>query len=159
MLGGDLLALPVHAGGLAVVDLHAIHADVALAGAGVAGVDAGQGDEAAAVVGPALEDGEVVEVEVVAEDDFLAGGVFGADGFGEGAGECAELGQHLELVEEALGGGFMLRRPLMRSAISSRWLTPRDMAMRRSQPNWLMRTLWPGWPLMFSKSRAGPPGA
>jgi hypothetical protein len=77
VLGGDLLALPVHAGGLAVVDLHAVHADVALAGARVAGDDAGQGDEAAAVVGPALEDGELVEVEVVAEDDFFAGGVFG----------------------------------------------------------------------------------
>ena len=30
MFRGDLLALPVHAGGLAVVDLHAVHADVAL---------------------------------------------------------------------------------------------------------------------------------
>jgi hypothetical protein len=34
VLGGVLLALPVHAGGLAVVDLHAVHADVALAGFG-----------------------------------------------------------------------------------------------------------------------------
>ena len=66
VLGGYFLALPVHAGGLAVVDLHAVHADVAPAGAGVSGVDAGQGDEAAAVVGPALEDGEGVEVEVFA---------------------------------------------------------------------------------------------
>ena len=31
VLGGYLLPLPVHAGGLAVVDLHAVHADVALA--------------------------------------------------------------------------------------------------------------------------------
>ena len=31
VFGGVLLALPVHAGGLAVVDLHAVHADVALA--------------------------------------------------------------------------------------------------------------------------------
>ncbi len=46
----------------------------------------------------------MVEVEVVAEDHFLAGGVFGADGFGEGAGERAELGQHFELVEKAFGG-------------------------------------------------------
>ncbi len=104
VLGGDFLPLPVHAGGLAVVDLHAVHADVALAGARVAGVDAGQGDEAAAVVGPALEDGKVVEVEVVAANDFLAGGVFGADGFGKGAGERAQLRQHFELVEEAFGG-------------------------------------------------------
>jgi hypothetical protein len=31
VLSGDLLPLPVHAGGLAVVDLHAVHADIALA--------------------------------------------------------------------------------------------------------------------------------
>ena len=37
VFGGDLLALPVHAGGLAVVDLHPVHADVALARFGVAG--------------------------------------------------------------------------------------------------------------------------
>ena len=72
MLGGYLLPLPVHAGGLAVVDLHAIHSDVALARARVAGDDAGQGDEAAAVVRPALEDREIVEVEVLAPDHFLA---------------------------------------------------------------------------------------
>ena len=65
MLGGDLLPLPVHAGGLAVVDLHAIHADVALAGARVARVHAGQRDEAAAVVRPALENREKIEIEVV----------------------------------------------------------------------------------------------
>ena len=58
-----LLALPVHAGGLAVVDLHAVHAHVALAGSGIAGDDAGQGDEAAAVLGPGCEDGELVEVD------------------------------------------------------------------------------------------------
>jgi hypothetical protein len=63
----------VHAGGLAVVDLHAIHADVALAGARIARVHAGQRDEAAAVVRPALEDGKVVEVEVVARMTSLQG--------------------------------------------------------------------------------------
>ena len=103
VLGGNFLALPVHAGGLAVVDLHAIHADVALAGARVARVHAGQRDEASAVVRPALEDREKVEVEVVAANDFFAGGVFGADGFGKCAGERAELRQHLQLVEEASG--------------------------------------------------------
>ena len=77
VLGGDLLALPVHAGGLAVVDLHAVHADVALAGFGIAGDDAGEGDEGAAVLGPGGEDGEFGEVDVRAfEDDLLAGGVF-----------------------------------------------------------------------------------
>ena len=66
MLGGFLLALPVHAGGLAVVDLHAVHADVALAGWRIAGDDAGQRDEAAAVLGPGLEDGEIEDADVFA---------------------------------------------------------------------------------------------
>ena len=83
MLRGHLLALPVHAGGLAVVDLHAVHADVALAGAGVAGVDAGQGDKSPAIVRPALQDRKRVEVEAVAENDFLAAGVFGIHCFRE----------------------------------------------------------------------------
>ncbi len=83
VLGGNFLPLPVHAGRLAVVDLHAIHADVALACARVARVDAGQRDEAAAVMRPALENGKRVEVEVVFENDFLAGRVLGADGLGK----------------------------------------------------------------------------
>ena len=99
MLCGYLLALPVHAGGLAVVDLHPIHSDIALAGARVAGDDAGQCDEAASVEGPALEDWEIVEIEVLATNHFLARRFFGADGFGECAGERAQLRQHLELVE------------------------------------------------------------
>ena len=94
MLGGYLLALPVHAGGLAVVDLHAVHAEVALAGFGVARGDAGEGDEAAAVLRPGLEDGEFQDVDfVAAQDDFFAGGFFGVDGFGE---EAADFGEHGE---------------------------------------------------------------
>ena len=38
----DLVHLPVHAGGAVVVDLHAIHAEIALAGVGVARVDVRQ---------------------------------------------------------------------------------------------------------------------
>lgn len=108
--GGDFLKLPVHAGGLGVVNLDAIHADVAVASVGILGDDAGEGDEAAAVVGPAFEDGQVEERRsccvlrvaccglgdhrsirpvggaggggVVAVDDVLARA--GADGFGFG---------------------------------------------------------------------------
>jgi len=43
MFRGDLLALPVHAGGLAVVDLHTVHAYVALAGLWITRDDAGEG--------------------------------------------------------------------------------------------------------------------
>ena len=56
MARADLLQLPVHAGGAVVVNLDAIHADVALAGVGVFGDDAGQRDEAAAVERPAFLD-------------------------------------------------------------------------------------------------------
>ena len=106
LLGGYLLALPVHAGGFGVVDLHAVHAYVALAGFGVAGDDAGEGDEAASVLRPGLEDGELEEVDVCAAmDDLLAGGVFGGDDFGEEAAYLGERGKQLELVHEA-GWGF-----------------------------------------------------
>ena len=59
MARADFLELPVHAGGAVVVNLDAIHADVALAGVGVFGDDAGEGDEAPAVERPALLDREV----------------------------------------------------------------------------------------------------
>ena len=52
VFGGVLLALPVHAGSLSVVDLHAVHAYVALSRFGVPGYDAGEGDEGASVLGP-----------------------------------------------------------------------------------------------------------
>ena len=78
MLGGNLLPLPVHAGRLAVVDLHAVHAHVALARFRVARNNAGQSDEAASVQRPALQDRKVEQVEVLREDDFLAGASFAA---------------------------------------------------------------------------------
>ena len=55
----DLLQLPVHAGGALVIDLHAIHADVALAGIRVLRDHARQRDEAPAVQRPALLDGQI----------------------------------------------------------------------------------------------------
>ena len=106
MFGGNFLALPVHAGGLAVVDLHAIHADVALPcrRARVAGDDAGQGDEAAAILGPALQDGKIEDAEIFAQDDFFAGRIFGGDKFGEEFSHLGEHGEHANFIEEAFGG-------------------------------------------------------
>jgi len=51
----------VHAGGLGIVNLDAIHAEIAVAGVRVAGDDARQGDETATVQGPAFLDGEIEE--------------------------------------------------------------------------------------------------
>ena len=106
MFGGNFLALPVHTGGLAVVDLHAIHADVALPcrRARVAGDDAGQRDEAATILGPALQDGKIENAEIFAQDDFFAGCIFGGDKFGEEFSHLGEHGQHANFVEEAFGG-------------------------------------------------------
>ena len=61
MTRGDFLQLPVHAGGFVVINLDAIHAEIAFAGVGIARHDAGQGDETPAVERPAFEDGEVEE--------------------------------------------------------------------------------------------------
>ena len=74
VLRAALVALPVHAGRAAVEHLHPVGADVAHAGLGILGEDQRQGDEPAAVVGPALEDRQLVE-RAVAPDDLLAGRV------------------------------------------------------------------------------------
>ena len=105
MFGAYFLALPVHAGGVVVVDLHAIHADVALAGFGVAGDHAGQGDEAAGVFWPALEDGKFIEREVVAANDFLARA--GGNGLRKELSHLGEHGEHFYFVEEALRGLYV----------------------------------------------------
>ena len=57
-----LLYLPVHAEGALVVPLHAVHAEVVVAGFRVLGVDQGEGDEVAAVLGPGLEQGQPRQV-------------------------------------------------------------------------------------------------
>ena len=101
VFGALFVGLPVHAGGAFVEDLHAVHAAVALAGFGVAGEDHGQGDEGAAVIGPAGEHGVIVQGEVVVFDDFLAGAA--GDDFREEGTHFGELGEHFELAEEAFG--------------------------------------------------------
>ena len=81
MFGRHFLSLCVKAEGVFVVDLEAVHAYVAFAGVGVAGDYARKGDEAAGILRPALEDGEIQQGEIVALDYFFAGA--GGDGLGE----------------------------------------------------------------------------
>ena len=70
---GVLVDLPVHADGTAVVALQAVHAEVAGAGLGVLGVGEPEVEEDAAVVGPGVQPGQQVEVDLVAlEHDLLA---------------------------------------------------------------------------------------
>ncbi len=92
MFGCDFLALPVCAGCFGVVDLEAVHAQVSLAGFRVAGGYAGEGDEAAGILGPALEDGEVEQGEIVVLDYFFAGA--GGDCLGEELSGFGQEGEH-----------------------------------------------------------------
>ena len=57
-----LLYLPVHAEGLCVMPLDAVHAEIMVAGVGVLCVDQGQGDEVAAVLGPGFKKRQSREV-------------------------------------------------------------------------------------------------
>ena len=57
--------LPVHRRGAIIKDLHPIHSDIACTAFGVARVHIGKGDEPAAVLRPALEDGQVVERQFI----------------------------------------------------------------------------------------------
>ncbi len=68
---GDFLQLPVHAGGVVVVNLDAIHADVALAGVGIVRDNAGQRDESAAIERPAFENGQIGECGWIGRRTFL----------------------------------------------------------------------------------------
>ena len=93
----------MHPRSLAVVNLHAIHADVALARSRIARVHARQSDETPAVVRPAFENRKIVEVKLLAPNHLLARRVLGAHGLGKSTGKRAELRQHLQLVEQAFG--------------------------------------------------------
>ena len=92
MLGRDLLSLPMCGGCLRVVDLEAVHAYIAFAGFWVAGDYAGEGDEAAGILRPALQDGEIQQGEIVALDYFFAGA--GRDRFWEKLSGFGQEGEH-----------------------------------------------------------------
>jgi hypothetical protein len=70
MLGAALVTLPVHAGRAAVVNLHAVGADVPHAGLRIFREDQRERDERAAVVGPAFQNRQRIE-RAVAIDDLV----------------------------------------------------------------------------------------
>ncbi len=100
MFGRDLLPLPVHAGGLRIVDLHAIHAYVALSGSRIASNYARQGDETSGVFWPALQNGKLIERKIVTANDFFARSR--GNCFRKELPHLREHGQHFDFVEEAL---------------------------------------------------------
>ncbi len=94
-----VVEVPVHPRGVAVVDLQAVHPAVAPAARRVLGDHVGEREEAAAVLGPALQDWECAEVHLVALlDDLVHRPVL--DDLGEDAGDLGELRQRLDLVEQ-----------------------------------------------------------
>ena len=98
-----LVLVPVHARGLVVIDLHAVHADVRDLRDRIDGADHGKGDKPSAVCGPALEHGDFGKVDLIAgKHDLLAGGFF--HGLGEEGGEFGKLRQHLDLVHDPGAG-------------------------------------------------------
>src|ERR1039457_6224155 len=100
MFRRNFLPLPVHAGSALVIDLHPVHADVALPGRRIARDHAGQRDEASAIFWPAFEDGEIEQREIVALDHFFTWA--GGDGLGKKLAHLGKHRQHLHFVEEAL---------------------------------------------------------
>ena len=96
VLGGYLLALGVEAGGALVINLQTITAHVALAGLGVACDYARQGDKAACVLRPALQDGKVIEREIVFADYFFAGAR--GNGLGKKLSHLGQLRKHFYFV-------------------------------------------------------------
>ncbi len=109
--------------------------------------------------GQHLRIGKKLRSKLSAANDLFAGRVFGARRSSEmrllSSPSCGSIFS----LSKSPAGGFMFIRPVIRSAIWSIRSTPSAIAMRRSLPNWLISTLWPGWPATFSKSSAGPPGA
>src|SRR5271166_3161006 len=69
----------------------------------------------------------------------------------------ASMGNILSLSSHPCGD-LTSMNILRRAEISSSESTSSAISIRRLEPNWLIRTFAPGWPLMFSKSNAGPPG-
>src|SRR5690349_18918663 len=101
MLSCYFLSLPVHSGSAFVVDLHPIHADVALACSRIAGDDARECYEASAVLWPALQYGKVEERELVTLDDIFTW--TSRNCFGKEFAYFREHGQHLQFFQKTLG--------------------------------------------------------
>jgi len=105
VFGSYFLSLPVHACGVLVVDLHSVHAYVALAGFGITRYYARERDEAAGIFRPALDDRKIIQREVVTTNDFFA----------RSAGNCfrkelphlRQHWEHLYFVKEALRGFYV----------------------------------------------------
>jgi hypothetical protein len=101
MFRRNFLPLPVHARGALVIDLHAIHADVALPRLRIARDHAGQRDEPSAIFRPALQDRKIEQRKIVALDHFFTGPV--ATVFGKNLPISASIGSIFTLSRKPCG--------------------------------------------------------
>ena len=149
-----LVDLPVHERRALVDDLHAVHADVAAAGVRVVRDDGRERDERRRVARPAALDRELRQVDVVArEHDLLARAL--AHGLRARVGDGLELLQAADLREQPLRR-LHVETSATFAPTSSSLSTPNARHMRRSVPNWLMRS-GRSAPFGFSNSNADPP--
>src|SRR5260370_29861600 len=102
MLAGVVVRVPVHGRGIAIQEVKAVHADIAVGGLQVARKDLAERDKAAGVLRPALDHRELRQVDLIAgPDDILAWPRMDAPWR-----NTAELGQHryhLDLAQETVG--------------------------------------------------------
>ena len=92
----------MHPGGARVENLHPVDAVILGARLGIFGDYQGQSYVRPGVLGPALDDGQAVKVNVLAgQDDLLAGRV--ADGAGLISADVGQPSQGAQLVHQALG--------------------------------------------------------
>ena len=99
--GAVVVHVPMHGGQPRLEELHAIHADVAVAGVGVLCEHRAERDVPAAVVGPAFERRQQKQVGVVGVDDLLADAAL--HDLRRQAAELGQFGQLFQLLHERGG--------------------------------------------------------
>ena len=100
MFGGNFLTLPMHSGRAFVVDLHAVHAEIALARLRIARGDARQRDETSCIFRPALQHGKVEQGKIISLDHLFAR--TSRYGTREKLSRFGQQRQHFQLVEKSL---------------------------------------------------------
>jgi hypothetical protein len=101
VLGGVFVDMPMHAGGVAVEHLQTVHAHVPAAGLGMAGEDQGQGDVAAGVERPTLQDGQRPQIDLGPGVDHLLAGASAHSAWLQGR-QVLKPEQSLDLVHSPL---------------------------------------------------------
>ena len=147
MLGRNFLPLPVHAGGLLVINLHAVHADIALASLGIARNHAGQSDEPSGIFAASIAGLEIRSDRRLSRVmTSLQGPVLTV--LGKNLPISASMGNIFTLSRKPCGD-FTSMKPRMRSATSSSLSTSKRHTHAASRAELIDEDLEPGCPLRF----------